>query len=355
MVVNVNIVMEKWIFLIGLVVMFSCDSVEDETSKAEDAQSVIAQNSFELEENVIEMVQSTGLEALLDLIDLWDVVDIESESGVFARNIDREEVEKELFQLTRAFTPRITCDDNTYSGIYEWSSLEQDFLLINEDVEYMEVRFPIEGSNVNNAVFSISEIVFLDFEEDDDVDDVYVTKITSEMIVDGVLVASLNLNFGYNDMQFFDDADVDLYLAPFDYKLEFTDSEEKQTSLSASVHRDEQKLMYADILVIYEDFDKYYEESVEGEINIHDLSLAGTIDIKGLDEEVFEGTPDLNEYFTLEVLHEGESIGEINVNSSEEEFEFVITYEDGTSESLSDLFEESITEIENILLELELD
>ena len=351
--------MKKLITLLLVsVIAAGCNSDESENPNGQDMTSAevsarIVEIGNAASADILSMVQSEGVTALLSLVELF------ADFDEFSSKPDQRKWTKEKLDIiTRYFitgpTARVTDDDFSFDdikGIYEWNPNSEEFERTGESPSFI-VLFPAEGSETNNAALEITDLQFVTFNEVDEWGSYQVTLPTSfdgSLAVDEVTYITLTASANWLDDGLPESASVDLFLSPFRFNMNFDDSNAISSSLSASLTKEATTLMGVDLNVDFNSAEKVEPANIDGFVEYGGLKLSGNIDIAGIESGLYDEFGEmkdgfnLNDYIDLEVLLDDVKVGDILV----EEDIIYIVYLDGEREILEQLLESIIAEIDS--------
>ena len=341
--------------LLGLFVFTSCDDDgEKETDlNSDDAKVLIDGSASDMTEDVISLVESDGVKAVADFAELLDGSDV-----INGRASQSGWTKEKLQLITQYFingpSARTGTDEVTsfedIKGSYEWNPDINDFDKAESDV--FIVKFPTEGSEINNAELKISELEFVTIidEYEGFVDEYQVpSKIEGYLKVDEVTVIELSYLVDWSESGNPEKADIELFVSPFTFSLNFNDAITK-SSLLTSIKLNGDIITEVDLDVTFEDETKEEVLLVEGSVQYRTLKIQGTIDPR---EVPVDGDP--NEYIKLALYSDDAKVGDIVFVFEDEVGDYVayVSYADGSTENLEDLLEPTLQEIEDILSEFE--
>lgn len=327
---------------------------------AEAAKASIEAMSTDMEADLVEMVESDGVDALTELLDLV------SEGDLFSGRVDPNMASKEIIAsrlkgFKNAFIPVSTdlMEDDGFVladnyGVYEYNAALDDFEQVSEGGNNMTINFPTEGSATNNAslILSVYEEISIETIEDGyTYVESYPSSLEASLSIDDVELVSLDLKASYSADGFPLSANIALELTPFIYTVAFEDSETLSSSGSINVTKDGGKIIGTSVAVEFLSAEKEEPSTITGEVYYLTTSIRGNIDLSSIDSE--DDVVDLNDLINIE-LYSGESkIGDIVVEETEDELLVDVQYADGTTESLEDLLSPVLDELEDFICELE--
>ncbi|SHJ51413.1 hypothetical protein SAMN04488028_101360 [Reichenbachiella agariperforans] len=348
--------MKKFLYPLVAVLLIASACTEEEKSgdlSQEEAQAVITNMSQDMESDVIDMVESEGVEAVMSMADFLLETD---ESVEFMRQgqspVDVTAMISDIKGLGKAFAPKARRlkdvspeEEEDFSfeeslGIYVWNDTEGYFEIEDETVDFIEFRFPAEGSTTNNASLFVYDLQQSEEE---------LSAIDAALKIDNEVVASVDLEIEYGQVFAANKISLDLFLKPFTYKVDVDDSAEKSSSVSVSIAKDDEVLTYVDLSVDFKSSLKLEATKVDGAIGYRTVEIKGDIDLAGI--EAAEGER-INDYIDVKLYAEGSFVGDLELDiTTDEEIDIFVVYSDGTSESLLDLLAPVFDEIEDILVE----
>jgi len=360
--------------LLSALIVTSCgdsDSDEPRVLTKEQAQATLNSMSSDATADIIEITQSEGFTALTKFFDL------SSTSNLFGARIERDSKSiKSIFisrvrQFKQVFIPgnSVSALDNHDSafdfqahwGVYEYNPDTGEFEKTSENVEMIVVKFPTEGSQVNNATLRITayeEELIIEMIDGVVVDEYYSpTVIRADLTVDEVLLVDLDLQLSYSSNGDPVSGNISLFLNPFRFSLIFDDSQSTVASLSASILKGEETIAAVELTVTFVNQEKEDVEKLEGFIQYRDVKLQGSIDVLGLEaleEGNIDGDP--NDFINLALFIGADKIGDIvlveEVIDGVEEIVLYVEFADGSRERLEDILEQVIMELDVALMDI---
>ncbi|MEQ9466301.1 MAG: hypothetical protein RLN88_02760 [Ekhidna sp.] len=345
--------------IFGLIILSGCQNDDEKNVDltTEEASAAINSAADQLGDDIISIVESEGLNALMDLSILMegsDVIGGRMSEGAWTK----ERVNLMIQYFVNGPAARTNNDDPTsfddIKGLYEWNPELQDFE--KEESEFFIVKFPAAGSETNNAELKISDLQFVTVTDTDD-DFVSEYEIPSVIIgylkIDGETLVELDFEVNWSSTGDPEKADITLFISPFTFDLNFDDTFEKSSSLLASVSIDNEPIVGIDLDVEYESADKEEPLLLEGFVQYRGIKILGSIDMREVGPS---GNP--NDYFDLALYADDSKVGDIvfvleeDDNGSDDYVPYV-QYADGTQENLEEILAPVFEEIESILSEFE--
>lgn len=354
-------------YLIMLTVLFWSCSKEDASDTVE-VDSVSAKNSLEqmsgsVEMDVVEMVNAHGTKTLTTLIDL--LIEGEFSSGRIAPQSKSvmKRFKKRLQSIQIAFLPVSVVEEKNnggegfnfqdYVGVYEWDSNTEEFIKTETVTDIILIKFPTEGSSINNAVFRV-----LEYDEQkiqDEFSEYFLpTKIVADLLVDDVLETSLNYDMAFDTSGLPSAGIIKLFVAPFDYELKLDNSLSHASIFSTAIKRDQLTICSSHVQLDFATTSKEKVNELSGNVIYGRYKIEGNLDVQSLDE--LKEEEDINDFIQLQVFDNEIKIGDIlfeKVQGSEEEYDAFIIYPDGSKESLEIYLQPILDAIEDLILEIE--
>lgn len=346
--------------LVGLFVFTGCEN-DDEEKKTdltvEEASALVHSSADKMGDDVVSLVESEGMQAMVDFVKM-----LEGSEVIGGRVSQKEWTKERLNLITQYFVngpaartnnaQPTTFDD--IKGLYEWNPEIQDF--DKEESEFFIVKFPTEGSEVNNAELKISDLQFVTIREvDGDIVDEYEVPsiIIGYLKVDDVTYIELDFEVNWSSEGFPEKADVSLLVKPFTFVLSFDDTFAKSASLLTSISLDNDLVVGVDLTVEFETDAKEEPVYFEGSVNYRDLKIAGNVDITDIAEDA-----DPNDFINLTLFAGETKVGDIvfvleEIEPGFEDYVAYVEYEDGSRENLEEILEPVLMEIEDIFEELD--
>ncbi len=344
----------KKLFFVSLSVLFilsGCQNDEEEQSvdlTTEESKQLIDDSGVSLSDDVVSLVESDGVNQLIDLLNLLDEHDV-----MYARTSRKAWTKERLDLIKQYFVdgPAVKMGVETPSsledikGQYIWNPKLEEF-----DVEVSEifiVQFPTEGSSTNNAEFIISNLEYAEIDLN------LPELINAQLKVDEVVIVELAYDVNWSADGTPQEADVSLLLSPFRFVIDFVDVFAKSTSLLTSVFINDEIIISVDVDVSYESESKTDPFLIEGFVQYRSLKIDGVVDAR---EIGLEANP--NDFINLALYSEDSKIGDI-IFVLEEDSDGIrdyipyVEYSDGSRQNLEDVLTPTFEEIEAIFSEFE--
>jgi hypothetical protein len=339
--------------LLGLVVVFglySCTKKEDEPSlSADEAKTAITEIAGNFETDIIDMMESEGMSSMTSL---FDYTFASSEFGDLS--FRKEEHKLRIVEFARIFavSPAARVGTETPSdfptGIYSWNTEEQDFVFV-EEASVLILQFPTEGSETNNAVFTLSQLAF-------DINELP-TAIEASITVDSELIVSVDLSANWSVDGLPELVNLTLFIKPFTLSLTIDDTGAKTSKLAASLTNGGTLLAAIDLKVTYNNTAKEFPNTISGYVQYRTLKVDGSLDLAGA---LMSNSGNPNEFINLIVYVDEVKVGKIIfVEEAYDDGEYsgydyvpYIKYNDGSMEPLADLFGNALADMETRLEEM---
>lgn len=336
-----------------LALLMACsDENESNELSAENASDQINSIASEMNGDVVTLVQSEGIDGALTLVDFVDNSTQLGRVSPYQADESASLVMQKAGVIAHYFTYGISAllgEEPDFfienKGVWEWNFDLDDFERV-DDAEAIIIRFPSEGSMVNNAEFGLTEVevVYIDEEE-------LPTSIQAYLTVDEVKYIDLDFLVNYTADGFPETADISLDVLPFSLEVSFDDTQVTLTSLAATLLLEGENLIGVDVDVEFESEAKVEPILIAGEVSYRTLRIVGSVSNTEMDNSE---DSDPNDYVDLALFIGDEKVGDIVFELEEivedgqvyEEYIAYVEYADGTRENLEDIFAGVIDEIE---------
>ncbi|MEQ9405360.1 MAG: hypothetical protein RIM99_17355 [Cyclobacteriaceae bacterium] len=337
--------------ILALIFLASCseDDNKDGGLTADEAKDQINAIADNLGNDVVTMVQSEGVEGALDLVDLLDNSTVFGRISPYQTDANKQFFTQQSSKLAHYFTNGVAqllgeepVDFTEKKDIYEWDPTIGDFVPQHAEVDFVEIRFPVEESTTNNGVFRLEkfEVVEIDGEE-------LPTAIEANLTIDGgdpVIDLSFVVNYDSNGNP--ELADIYLAVLPFALDVSFNNTNASSTSLDASLLLEGENLLGIDVTVEFDSDEKLEPVSISGEVSYRNLRIVGNANL------TFDiNVDDPNEFFDLALFIGFDKAGDIVFIEDVAHVE----YADGSVEILEEILASVITEIEETFTEIGID
>ncbi|SMD39145.1 hypothetical protein SAMN04488029_4067 [Reichenbachiella faecimaris] len=347
------------LFAIALVIFSCTDDKKEDVATPEEAKASMDKVADEMEADLVQMVNTQGVDALTQLLDLV------SESDPFSGRINTDKNSKKIIaqrikKLNTIFIPAsagIREEDDRFIfenevGVYDYNFDQQKFIQTEQGGDKVQLNFPTAESTTNNATLNLTAYA------DVAVEDSYAgwvsyepATINADLSVDGETLVILDFNAAYNEDGMPSSAEISLTLTPFEFSVSFSDDAATSSSVAYSMRNSGDKIMGATIDVSFASPDKEIVQIINGELYYRDISLKGKLDISKIDGE--SESFDINDFVDLAIYDGGTKIGDIVFEETDWETVAYVKYSDGSKELLEELLAPVISELEDFILELE--
>lgn len=351
--------------LVALVALSSCKDDEkgtNQVSKSE-AKSTLSQFNNTAVDELQDITDATGLQAVQDLFDLTQTDDPFGRVGSDKKKIraffqQKGREFKSIFVQKKALGGRVASDEpfdfEANQGVYAWNpDLGEggEFERVG-DSDIIEIEFPTEGSETNNASLQLTEYSEVEVYDEEWEEYSYQPELlTAFLFVNDVKVISLHLESSWDEYGF--PLTVDLALTVDEFKLDiaFDDSGSTSSALSISLLRNQETLVATSVTAKFKDSSKSEAslKSIDGYVQFLTLKLQGSVNVEATDQ----AEVNWNKIFKLALYSDGNKLGDVVFVEENEEFVAYLKYADGTKEKLETVLQPVLDEIEELTSEME--
>ncbi|MCP4460143.1 MAG: hypothetical protein GY816_19280 [Cytophagales bacterium] len=332
-----------FIFIL-LLVLASCTKEEEDAGhlNSEVASDAIHETAGDVSDDIITFMESDGVGSVSTILDFL------FESSEFSDiGFRKDEQKARILEIGRLFgsLPAARVSNNNFpTGVYEWNELEGDFIFV-EDAEELILKFPVGASETNNGIFTLSEFAF-------DINELP-TDFAANITVDEVLMVDADFRVNWSDDQFPESADIYVFVNPFTFDLNFNDTADKSSTLDASIAIGDEVIAAIDLVAHYATSLKGFPKDIEGSVEYRSVKIAGGVDLLAADQSE-SGDP--NDFIDLALYVDDNQVGDIifvlETDGIEEYYEPYVQYLDGTEESLEDILNAILEEVEIALMDI---
>lgn len=357
-----KLIMKNWIIVLVVFValLSACgdqNGLNEGELGADQAKQSLEQLSSQMQQDVIDMVTSDGVDALLEFAGFMDQNDPMSGRVILEPGVSIERAVADVKRLAQTFsakkklgieTASETIDLSQFFGVYEWDAVSSTFVKNDEAVEFVEFRFPVKDSQTNNAVFRLLKLEEQYIGLGEISSTVVPTAILAELYVDDKFCASLNFEANYSSLGLPESIEVSLFLDPFTHDLSFSwDSSQVNVSFGLTKGSDQLASTSVTANLGSEGFDAL--ESLEISLIYRNFKIAGSISAPEGEE-----VTDINELIDIAVYEGEDKIGdlEIEIDSNNDEATLWVVLADGTKVDLEEILQPVIDELEDIIVAL---
>jgi hypothetical protein len=352
--------------LVCTIFIMSCSSENNESEgvfTSEQAAKSMDDFSTSMHTDIVDMVNSTGTETLTDLVDLI------STDNLFTGRIDSDETRKEriiqrLRQVNKVFIPKESVshlnDVDRFEfeknlGIYNYDAKTEKFIKTADVVDNIQINFPSEGSVSNNATLRILNFEDVLIENEDSMPEYIPAILVADLSVNAAIVVSLDLEVNWSSNGLPEVAQVALFVIPFDYILNFSNTATTSSSLSFSVSKDNDVIIDTNVNIEFKTKEKETVATLTGDVSFREFKLVGELNIAALEAAEGDENANINDYVNLAFYMGNNKIGDVLLEESAngEDLEAYMVYSDGSKELLETVLQPILDEIETLLESLE--
>lgn len=340
------------------------DGGDNSPLSTEDAQISLDNMASDMSQDVVNMVESEGVEALDELFDLLDLNDpFNGRLAEMDQGERRKWLKKRAMLFKTIFVPTKSVDFNRVKesdfdfegnkGIYNWNPDIDEFEKSEEVSDIITINFPSEGSATNNVTLRITdyEEVLIVEEYDGFIDEYYtVSELSGDLSVDGTVQVTIDLSVDYNDFGDPIRLNGSLFVNPYTFTVTFNDTQATVSTLTASITEGSTVITSSDLTVTFETSEKEELIAASGFVQYLNVKLQGSIDIAGADDE--GDNFDINNFINLELFDGDNKVGDILFIYEDDGFGYeeevpYVEYSDGSREKLEDILQPVIDQLED--------
>lgn len=231
-------------------------------------------------------------------------------------------------------------DDN--KGVYEWS-FQQEAFLRTGDSEIIEIWFPTEGSDSNDAEFKMT--AYEEIATPDGDEDYSPTLIMASIEVDGTKELELNAEVEYGNDDEPVKGDIYYFANPFALEISFDDTKSKSSSFSETLSKSGKVLIGFGASVTFSDASK--DESSVSSASAYVQLLNVKFVMTGKMSQTAE---DINDVVKITIKVGNKEGGKIVLEQDlTGEYIPYVKYNDGSTELLSDILQDLSLELEELV------
>ncbi|HEY9048680.1 MAG TPA: hypothetical protein VIN08_22400 [Ohtaekwangia sp.] len=341
--------------VIGFASCDNDDATDNNNASKEDAKASIASFNASAKTDLQNLSNTEGLKTIRNLFDLVDTDD------PFGRQAaDRNKLRhyfkqkgndlKKIFRTNEAdriAEESFNFEDNL--GIYTWNPSvgEAGEFERTGDAEVIEIHFPTEGSESNNALLTLKGYSEKEFFDEESQETYYEpTLLNADLYADDVKVASVYLEAAWNDEGFPLSASLVLSVSPYKLDIEFDDSAATSSYINISLLQNQQTLIGAVTTLKYKDSSKSEESltRVEGYLQFKNLKVQGLIN----GEELNKQEINWNNVVQAALYDGDKKLGDIIHVDENGAYVPYLQYTDGSKEKLETVLQPVVDELENL-------
>lgn len=342
------------LFLSGaLLGVTSCGDDEPGRASKQEVKAAFESANDQISNDLNAFSSSSGYEAMNQLSALTD------ESNPFGRKSSRkreqviENIKAGVYALRGVLkystaNARINSDEpfnfNLNKGVYKWNFVAEAFDRTGNS-EIIEIWFPTEGSNTNDAEFRLTAYAE---ESTPNGDELYSpTLIKASILVDDEKELELNAEVEYGSDDEPVKGDVYYFVNPFALDISFDDTKAKSSTFSESLSKSGKTLIGFGATVNFQDAskDESSVKSANGYLQLADIKFV----VSAKMTESSSG--DINDFITITIKVKNKEGGKIMLEQDASTGEIVpyVKYNDGTTEPLENLLQDLSFEIEDMV------
>lgn len=369
--------MKKRIFLasvLGASMLFftSCKKDDDGENNTETTELSVTESKTTLDQTATSLKTDLGTmseNASMDALDSFsDLMDDSDDTNSNAARQGKKSVkdyiaiiEKTLNNTVSASNARLTADDDfdlsTSTGIYEWNASLEDFENKGTSSNLI-IKFPsVEGGTTNDATFTVNS-----YKEDSDENP---TDVDMVLTKGGNTIFSIDFEAAYDSESEPTSIDGTIKMTPYSYSLKASHTS-NSVSFNTSINSDNLSIpiVSTSMNATFLDDSLTNPNTIKGSLQLYEVTLNADINAKAI-QEADEETADMesvvnsNANVSFSKTSSGQKIGDVVVDEVEDaanedtDVIFYIQYSDGSKEDLEEVFDETLTEIEEVIEELE--
>ncbi|MFO7827613.1 MAG: hypothetical protein R6V23_03250 [Bacteroidales bacterium] len=365
--------------MIASVLFFACSDDEDETLSPEEAKAEMEQLSSDMSMYMDEMETSEGMEALDALMAKpYPFTDVKSNSysGVL-KDIQKYVLPTNYLKLEskeKGVAEEDRFNFELWVGTYDWDAAHEMWVPdFGNPSDKIIVNFPTEGSTTNDATLTIHNYTDVEITETDDYG-TYTwyepTNMVADLYIGDIKVVDISMDAEWvtsgETAGEPTSIDASVYLIPFEFTANF-DHTSTSASVDVAINYEESQIFSAGLSAVFETSDMDEAPvNVSGYIQLLKVRVDVSIDVKDL-EEIMESmeeeyeTPEemvaaINGEIDAYVTIDGVKAADIELvydETSEQMFDIVFVYSDGSTESAIPYFESFATDLEGFFSGLE--
>jgi len=352
-------------FLPVLSIIFLASCSNDENAELGNASDQINAIAGELNDDVVTLVQSDGVNGARTLFDLIENSNQFGRVSPYQMDENRALVTNQIDRISYSFTAGIArllneepADFAENKGVYVWNFDLEDFEK-TDDSEFIVLAFPTEGSTTNNAEFRLTEFTVIEIDGEELPTTIKADlSIDNDPLVDEDPVIELDFVVNYSADGNPEVADIYLVAIPFALDITFDDSETSTTSLAVALLLNSESLVAVDVDVEFDSEAKLEPKTISGEVSYRTLRIVGSVSDDQMDNSL---DSDPNDYIDLALFVGEDKKGDIVFLFEEiiedgeiyEDYVPYVEYADGSKEKLEEILEPVIDEIEVLLEDFE--
>lgn len=338
--------------LLALFIFASCQDEEPSTTEplsSEEALESIDAAASQATEDLIDLVESEGMSAMLDASDyMQDFMD-------YDLDVRQDDVKNKLLRIVDFFgtkpAERVVSDEEV-TGIFVWNASAEEFDYSGES-DHLILKFPTEGSTDNNATFTLYSFEFTETD--------LPTHVELDLTVDHVLMVELYVSVNWSADELPEDGELYLYMNPFGLSVGFNLTDGPGTTLDVSLSKNDEVIASVGLATDTDLLTTLVNEElpiVSGHIAYRAVKLEGTLDMDAFDQAI-ENQTDPNDAIDMSLVINDAVVGEIIIVLETDEDGYTdyipyVEFNDGTLVEVEELVESFLLAMEAELEELDI-
>lgn len=342
----------SFFLLSAALILTSCGDDEPGKASKEDVKAALQSANDQVSADLNSFTTSSGYGAMNQLSGLTD------QSNPFGRKSARkreqaiENLKAGVYAIRgilnhAARQARVSSDEpfdfESSTGVYEWNSQEEIFVR-TDDSDIIEINFPTEGSETNDATFKMTA-----YEEvaTPNGDEAYSpTLIMASIEIAGTKELELNAEVQYGDEDQPVKGDIYYFVNPFALEVSFDDTKSKSTSFSETLSKSGNVLIGFGASVTFNDAskDEAAISSANGYMQLLDVKFV-------MSAKMSQTAEDINDIVRITIKVKNKEGGKIVLEQDATTGEFIpyIKYTDGSTELLSDVLQDLSLELDSLI------
>lgn len=309
--------------------MVSCDLLDqDKTLTVEEAKTAVRESGQAMMASMANMTSTPAMQSLMFLMEVMEM-------DLVLKNTPKP------VHLMRELLPGIKQDD--FRGILVFNFNTGEFDLVDETVNYLEIRFPASEqayqAQDNNAALRISNLILTEYTDPyDGYTEVAPTNADVSLSVDGSTVMTVEYRASLSPEGMPTSLSISVNMPPYTFELTQSGSGRNYTA-TMSMKENGTTIMGFNLSLSYTtDMDDV--EQVSGYVQVPLLRFDGEMHVMNMDACEYEDVACLNSHMDVEVEHTEQNahIGHLEFRLVDGWAELGLVFEDGSWLSLDDAF-----------------
>lgn len=362
--------MKKYLMILiaGAFLFASCEDGSEKTNTvpADEAETKLDNMGTEMESDFSAVSESEGMDAAASLSEVLSVstntplpdfefstsaasqVGMRSMAGKKMQTIQSVETITKGKSLVKVKETGFDYQSNT--GIYAWNPDTEDFDMV-EDASVITIRYPVQGSQTNNGVLTLSEYKTTTVGGTEEV-----TSMKASLTVDENEVGRFTMSASYDNEGEATSGQVEIFLKPVTMSYGVNNAGSSDISLNASLAVDDNQLLSTELNAHFYSDAQDSVKSMDGFFSYRKYRMEGTVRVNDLMnayiDQAINGEMDIsafNDHFDMQMNYDGRKMGDIVLAQPEasQTADLYIELENGDKRSLT----ETITPVVNTMEE----